>query len=101
MLAQKVEELVTKDGLTDERLDSIERSQARFFDLLQGPPLEQLDGTVTRNTDEGIVHKVDYMYDKLANGGVTAKLPLVAWVPIIVAIVGGIAVVVGDLIMRT
>ncbi len=61
------------DDLTS-RVGSVEEGQGRVFDLLIGPEVEDVDGTMTRQTEEGMAHKVDVLYDQEQNGGLRARL---------------------------
>ena len=63
----------TIDGL-NVRLGVVEEGQGRVFDLLIGPEVEEVDGTMTRQTEEGVAHKVDVLYDQAQNGGLRARL---------------------------
>ena len=61
------------DDLTS-RVGSVEEGQGRVFDLLTGPEVKDVDGTMTRKTEEGMAHKVDVLYDQEQNGGLRARL---------------------------
>ena len=63
----------TVDGL-NVRLGVVEEGQGRVFDLLTGPEVEDVDGTMKRKTEEGMAHKVDVLYDQAQNGGLRARL---------------------------
>ena len=56
------------------RLGVVEEGQGRVFDLLTGPEVEDVDGTMKRNTEEGMDYKVDWMYEQGRNGGLRARL---------------------------
>ena len=45
-----------------------------MFDLLTGPEVEDVDGTMKRKTEEGMAHKVDVLYDQERNGGLRVRL---------------------------
>ena len=61
------------DALTV-RVGDVENGQSRVFDLLIGPEEKQMDGTMTRKTEEGMDYKVDWMYEQERNGGLRARL---------------------------
>jgi len=61
------------DDLTN-RVGSVEATQGRVVDLLMGPEVEDVDGTMKRKTEEGMDYKVDWMYEQERNGGLRAKL---------------------------
>ncbi len=61
------------DDLTN-RVGSVEERQGRVFDLLIGPEVEDVDGTVKRKTEEGISHKVNELYEQERNGGLRVRL---------------------------
>ena len=61
------------DDLTN-RVGNVEATQGRVIDLLMGPEVEDVDGTTKRNTEEGMDHKVDVLYDQSQNGGLRARL---------------------------
>ena len=56
------------------RLGDVEEGQSRVFDLLSGPEVEDVDGTMKRQTEEGMEHKVDWMYEQERNGGLRVRL---------------------------
>ena len=56
------------------RVGNVEATQGRVIDLLMGPEVEDVDGTVKRDTEEGMDHKVDVLYDQSQNGGLRARL---------------------------
>ena len=61
------------DELTN-RVGNVEATQGRVIDLLMGPEVEDIDGTMTRDTEEGMDYKVDWMYEQERNGGLRARL---------------------------
>ncbi len=61
------------DDLTN-RVGVVEEGQGRVFDLLTGPEVEDVDGTVKRKTEEGMDHKVDVLYEQERNGGLRVRL---------------------------
>ncbi len=63
-----------RNGNGRRRLDNLETRQGRVFDLLIGPEVEEVDGTMKRKTEEGMAYKVDVLYDQAQNGGLRAKL---------------------------
>lgn len=79
-----------------DRIGALEENQERFFDALIGPPevnangdpILDLDGSPKRQTEKGMEYKVDYVYSKLSNGGVTITLPQWLKVAIGTGIVG-------------
>lgn len=56
------------------RVGDVEDRQGRVFDLLIGPEVEDVDGTMRRKTEEGMDYKVDWMYEQERNGGLRARL---------------------------
>ena len=56
------------------RVNGLEAGQGRVFDLLTGPEVEGVDGTMERNTEEGMAYKMDVLYDQAQNGGLRARL---------------------------
>ncbi len=56
------------------RVGVVEVAQRRVFDLLTGPEVEDVDGTMTRKTEEGMAHKVDVLYEQEQNGGLRVRL---------------------------
>ena len=56
------------------RVGVVEEGQGRVFDLLIGPEAEDVNGTMKRNTEEGMAYKVDWMYEQERNGGLRARL---------------------------
>jgi len=65
---------------TVEEHGEIQASQSRIYDVLMGPELLQPDGSLIRDTDQGLVAKVDRIDHTLTNGGVRVKLPPGLWV---------------------
>ena len=61
------------DDLTS-RVGDVEEQQGRVIDLLIGPEVEEVNGTMTRNTEEGMDYKVDWMYEQERNGGLRMRL---------------------------
>ncbi len=61
------------DDLTN-RVGNVEATQGRVVDLLMGPEVEDIDGNTERNTEEGMDHKVDVLYEQSQNGGLRARL---------------------------
>ena len=61
------------DDLTN-RVGVVEEGQGRVFDLLTGPEVEDVDGTMKRKTEEGMDYKVDFMYERERNGGLRVRL---------------------------
>lgn len=74
----------------EQRTTNLEADRDRLFDALLGQRVQKVDGSVVRDTEAGIEHKVDYVYQKVSNGGVRVKLPVGAWVAIVVAIIAGV-----------
>lgn len=56
------------------RVGDVEKGQGRVFDLLIGPEELQMDGTMKRNTEEGMDYKVDVLYEQERNGGLRVRL---------------------------
>lgn len=56
------------------RVGDVDERQGRVFDLLIGPEVEDVNGTVTRKTEEGMDYKVDWMYEQCRNGGLRVRL---------------------------
>ena len=56
------------------RVGDVEERQSRVFDLLIGPEVEDMDGTMKRNTEEGMDYKVDVLYEQERNGGLRVRL---------------------------
>ncbi len=56
------------------RIGVVEEQQGRVFDLLIGPEVEDVNGTVKRKTEEGMDYKVDVLYEQSQNGGLRARL---------------------------
>ena len=61
------------DDLTN-RVGVVEEGQGRVFDLLTGPEVEDVDGTMKRQTEKGMDHKVDVLYEQERNGGLRVRL---------------------------
>ncbi len=61
----------------------------RILDVLMGSTYTEPDGTVIRRKSEGLVAKVERIDTRLINGGVKVRLPVMAWVAIVVAVIGG------------
>ncbi|MHC4181486.1 MAG: hypothetical protein ACYSWU_28635 [Planctomycetota bacterium] len=84
--------------IEDEIKDHVHPEVDRIIDVLEGPKIEHLDGTVTRDEPKGIKSKVDEalagqarIEAQLGNGGIRTKLA--ARDRIFVALIGGAAVV--------
>ncbi len=56
------------------RVGDVEEQQGRVLDLLIGSEVEEVNGTVTRNTENGMVYKVGVLYEQERNGGLRARL---------------------------
>jgi len=56
------------------RVGDVEDRQGRVFDLLIGPEVEDVDGTMKRKTEEGMDYKVDVLYEQERNGGLRVRL---------------------------
>ncbi len=56
------------------RLGNVETRQGRVIDLLMGPEELQMDGTMKRKTEEGMNHKVNFMYERERDGGLHVRL---------------------------
>ena len=86
----------SKDRDDVQRIDDLEANQERFFTTLlgskrtdrQGKVLEDLDGSALRNEEEGMKHKLDFVYDKMANGGIRITLPAGAWAFLVTIVTG-------------
>ncbi len=76
------------------RILKLEQNQDRFLDVLLGPE----DTWGKRQTEKGLVHKVDRIDKTISNGGVRVKLPMGVWVAISVAIIAGVFQVVAALV---
>ncbi len=63
-----------RNGNGRRRLDDLEERQGRVFDLLIGREVEDVDGTISRKTEEGMNYKVDWMYEQAQNGGLRVRL---------------------------
>jgi len=61
------------DDLTG-RVVNVETQQGRVVDLLIGPEEEEVNGTMKRNTEEGMDYKVGVLYEQAQNGGLRARL---------------------------
>jgi len=77
-------EMVLPDGKT--MLETVaehgdlKAGQARTYDALMGPQVKQMDGTVRRDKEQGLMGKVEKIDMTLSNGGVRVKLPPGLWV---------------------
>ena len=76
------------------RIEKLEANQDRFLDVLLGAE----DTWGKRQTETGLVHKVDRIDKTLSNGGVRIKLPGAVWVAIGVAIIAGVFQVIAALV---
>lgn len=84
----------------DSRLSEFEQKAERQWDfladLLEGAPVRHFDNTVSR--EGGLIREIDAIRRQLNNGGVRVKLPIGAWVAIVVASIGGFATIISALI---
>jgi hypothetical protein len=84
-------------GLANHRHTQLEKNVNQIIDVLEGAAVPQLfDQPAVRN--DGLVDKVDTLVsdmatvkDALGNGGVKVRLPVGAWVAIVVAVVAGVS----------
>jgi len=76
------------------RVAQLEENQAKFFDVLLGPE----DAWGVRQSEQGMVHKVDRIDETLTNGGVKVRLPVAVWVAVVAAIIAGLFQVVAALV---
>ena len=58
----------------------LQAGQARTYDVLMGPEVEQPDGSLKRDKKAGLMGKVEKIDLTLSNGGVRVKLPPGLWV---------------------
>ncbi len=86
----------TLSAKLDAHIHDFDAFQERIDVGLLGTEDLQMDGTVVRTG--GLVDQVQAIDERLANGGVRVKLPVTAWVAIIVAIVAGVAQVLAALV---
>jgi len=88
-----------RNGNGRRRLDDLEATQGRMVDLLIGPEKLQMDGTMQRQTEEGMDYKVDWMYEQERNGGLRVRLAgrdrALVWVAFFTALGAVIAAWVG------
>ena len=81
------------------RLSVVEEGQGRVFDLLTGPEVEDVDGTIKRKTEKGMAYKVDFMYERERNSGLHVRLTgrdrALVWVAFLAALGAVIAAWVG------
>jgi len=56
------------------RVGNVETRQGRVFDLLIGPEEEEVDGSMKRNTEEGMDYKVGVLYEQSQKGGLRVRL---------------------------
>ncbi len=64
---RQIDDLNTRVGL-------VEEGQGRVFDLLIGPEVEDVNGTMGRKTEEGMDYKVDVLYEQERNSGLRVRL---------------------------
>ena len=72
----------------------LQEGQVRIYDVLMGPNVEQMDGTLRRDKKNSLVGKVEKIDSTLSNGGVRVKLPPGLWVLLatITTVLGGIGI---------
>lgn len=80
-LAAAVEELLDLQEMDHTRLEKLETA---FYETMLGP----VDHLGNRKLQEGMVHKVDYVYKKLANGGIQVKLSPGLWALLLTVVAG-------------
>lgn len=88
------------DGLHEGQAQ-LKANQDRIMEALLGPQRLQMDGSRRRDSEQGMIYKVDFMYEKFSNGGMRVKLPVGAWIAILVAIIAGAAQVVAAFVTST
>lgn len=79
----------------DEHLAHFERFEqnaneqwAELMDVLEGPQVKHLDGTVVRTG--GVLDQINQIDKRLSNGGIKIKIPAGAWIAIVVAVIAGL-----------
>lgn len=97
----RISVLESNQAMMADNQEHLAANQARFFDLLIGPEVEQLDGQLVRDAEAGMVYKVDTVYEQTQNGGVNAKLRTGQRVLLWVAAIGGpVATVIAAAILK-
>lgn len=73
VIATAIEEL---RGMRESDVERLATLEAVFYDTMLG----EKDAFGRRKTEEGMKHRVDFMYEKFANGGVRIQIPAGMWV---------------------